>query len=309
MLAFAAPTVVVRFLTCSALVTILWESTLSVVPYCDERRLTPKHRLELFIQVLHAVQYAHQKGIIHRDIKPSNVLVAEYDHRAVPKVIDFGVAKATTQKLTDKTMFTQFGQLVGTFEYMSPEQAKLNQMDIDTRSHIYSLGVLLSELLTGETPFDRSRLRSAAFEELLRIIREDEPPILSTRLTTSASLAAASAKRGTEPKKLGSLIRGELDWIVMKAIDKERSRRYETPNAFAEDVQRFLNQEAVAARPASAAYLDTYAAAQAACGDFTEAVKWQTAAISLLKPEADKTDYEIRLKLYEAEKPYRGHSP
>ncbi len=140
-----------------------------ITNYCDDHHLTPKERLELFVQVLHAVQHAHQKGIIHRDIKPSNVLVAEYDHQAVPKVIDFGVAKATSRKLTDKTMFTQFGQLVGTLEYMSPEQAKLNQMDIDTRCDIYSLGVLLYELLTGDTPFDRQRLRAAAFEEMAAI--------------------------------------------------------------------------------------------------------------------------------------------
>lgn len=158
-----------------------------ITRYCDAHKLSLQERLELFIPVCHAVQHAHQKGIIHRDIKPTNVLVAEYDDRAVPKVIDFGVAKATAQKLTDRTMFTEFGQVIGTVEYMSPEQAKFNQLDIDTRTDIYSLGVLLYELLTGSTPLDRDRLREAAFDEVLRIIREEEPPKPSTRLSSSQS--------------------------------------------------------------------------------------------------------------------------
>jgi len=225
-----------------------------ITRYCDEHYLTPKQRLELFLPVLHAVQHAHQKGVIHRDIKPTNVLIAEYDHLPVPKVIDFGVAKATGHKLTEKTMFTQYGQLVGTLEYMSPEQAKLNQLDIDTRSDIYSLGVLLYELLSGHTPFDRQRLRTAAFEEMLRIIREEEPPTPSTRLSASDTLAAVSANRNTEPRKLNSLLRGELDWIVMRAMDKDRSRRYETANSFAADIQCYLDNQPVRACPPSRAY-------------------------------------------------------
>jgi len=223
-----------------------------ITKYCDDNHLTPRERLELFIPVCHAVQHAHQKGIIHRDIKPSNVLVALYDGRPVPKVIDFGVAKATSQKLTERTMFTQFGQIVGTLEYMSPEQADLNQLDIDTRSDIYSLGVLLYELLTGTTPFERKRLREAAFDELLRIIREEEPPKPSTRLSTTDELPSIAASRKTEPRKLSGLVRGELDWIVMKALEKDRSRRYETANGFAMDVQRYLADEPVQACPPSA---------------------------------------------------------
>ncbi|MEZ6076964.1 MAG: protein kinase [Pirellulaceae bacterium] len=192
--------------------------------------------------------------MIHRDIKPSNVLVAEYDDRAVPKIIDFGLAKAMEKRLTAKTMFTEFGQIVGTPDYMSPEQAKLNQMDIDTRSDIYSLGVLLYELLSGNTPFDRQRLRSAAFDELLRIIRDEEPPKPSQRLSTVDTLPSIAANRRITPAELTRQLSGELDWIVMKAIEKERSRRYETANGLADDLRRYLNDEPVEACPPSTAY-------------------------------------------------------
>ena len=225
-----------------------------ITSYCDAHRLTPRQRLELFVPVCLAVHHAHQKGIIHRDLKPSNVLVALYDGRPIPKVIDFGIAKATGPQLTNKTLVTGFGAIVGTLEYMSPEQAEVNQLDIDTRSDIYSLGVLLYELLAGTPPFSREDLEKAGMLEMLRVIREKEPSKPSLKLSTAVGLPTLAANRGTEPAKLTRLVRGELDWIVMKALEKDRSRRYENANGFAMDVSRFLADEPVQACPPSAGY-------------------------------------------------------
>jgi len=225
-----------------------------ITKFCDDNKLTPRERLALFVPVCHAIQHAHQKGIIHRDVKPSNVLVTMYDDKPVPKVIDFGVAKAIEQRLTEKTMFTQFGALVGTFEYMSPEQAEMNAFGVDTRSDIYSLGVLLYELLTGTTPLERKRLREAALDELVRLIREEEAPRPSARLSSSNNLLKIAAARNTEPARLSKLVRGEIDWIVMKCLEKDRSRRYETANGVARDLERYLADEPVEACPPSAHY-------------------------------------------------------
>jgi Leucine-rich repeat (LRR) protein/tRNA A-37 threonylcarbamoyl transferase component Bud32 len=226
-----------------------------VTKYCDEKGLDTRERLELFVQVCNAVQHAHQKGIIHRDLKPSNVLVAIYDSKPVPKIIDFGVAKALHQRLTEATMFTQFGAVVGTLEYMSPEQAEMDALGTDTRSDIYSLGVLLYELLTGTTPMDGKKLRALGYAEMLKTIREVDPPKPSTRLSQSRQdMANISARRHTEPRRLQKLIAGDLDWIVMKCLEKDRTRRYETANGLAMDIQRHINDEAVMASPPGSFY-------------------------------------------------------
>jgi WD40 repeat protein/serine/threonine protein kinase len=225
-----------------------------ITDYCDQRQLTPRERLELFLHVGQAVQHAHQKGIIHRDLKPSNVLVTLHDGTPVVKVIDFGIAKATGRQLTDKTLFTNFAQLIGTPQYMSPEQA-LSGLDVDTRSDIYALGVLLYELLTGTTPFAKERFKEADYDEIRRILREEEPPRPSTRIGTLGQAATTlSTQRKSDPKRLRQLFRGELDWIVMKCLEKDRSRRYETVNGLAMDVRRYLHDEPVEACPPSPTY-------------------------------------------------------
>src|SRR5450432_2777105 len=214
-----------------------------ITEYCDSNKLSTRQRLELFIPVCRAVQHAHQKGIIHRDIKPSNVLVTMHDGVPVPKVIDFGIAKATEGRLTDATVYTAYEQIIGTPAYMSPEQAELSGLDVDTRSDIYSLGVLLYELLTGKTPFDGKELVKSGLEEMRRTLREKEPQRPSTILTTlhGTELKATAEHRHAEPPKLISLRRGDLDWIVMKALEKDRTRRYETANGLAMDIERYLN--------------------------------------------------------------------
>ena len=223
--------------------------------YCDTHKLATKERLALFVDVCRAVQHAHQKGIIHRDLKPTNVLVTSHDGRPVPKIIDFGVAKATNQKLTERTLFTEFRQIIGTPEYMSPEQAEMSGLDVDTRSDIYALGVLMYQLLTGTTPVDPTDLRTAGFEEMTRMIREDEPPSPSTRISKLGGDAEAIAKnRASDAGSLSRLLQGDLDWIVMKALEKDRTRRYETAAAFAEDVSRHLEDRPVEAGPPGTRY-------------------------------------------------------
>jgi WD40 repeat protein/serine/threonine protein kinase/Flp pilus assembly protein TadD len=225
-----------------------------ITEYCNRECLSVRRRLELFVPICQAVQHAHQKGIIHRDLKPSNVLVTLYDDKPVPRIIDFGVAKATAAKLTEQTLVTEFGSVIGTLEYMSPEQAEPGQVDIDTRTDIYSLGVMLYELLTGTTPLRAERLRGAPLLEALRNIREGDPPRPSARLDTSEEVNVVAAQRAVEPKKLVRLVRGDLDWIVMKCLEKDRTRRYETANALARDIERHLNEQAVEACPPSAGY-------------------------------------------------------
>jgi serine/threonine protein kinase/tetratricopeptide (TPR) repeat protein len=229
---------------------------IKITDYCDQNKLSTEERLNLFIQVCNAIQHAHQKGIIHRDIKPSNILVTLHDGKPVPKVIDFGIAKATQGRLTDQTLFTAFEQFIGTPAYMSPEQAEMSGLDIDTRSDIYALGVLLYELLTSRTPFDPKELLQSGIDELRRTIRETEPAKPSTKLGTllAADLTVVAQRRQSDAPKLVHLLRGDLDWIVMKSLEKDRTRRYETANGLAMDIQRYLTNEPIVARPPSTLY-------------------------------------------------------
>jgi eukaryotic-like serine/threonine-protein kinase len=225
-----------------------------ITEYCDRARLSPRERLALFVPVCEAVQHAHQKGVVHRDLKPSNILVALYDGRPVPKVIDFGIAKATGPRLTDRSIYTEVGALVGTLEYMAPEQAELNNLDIDTRADVYALGAILYELLTGSVPFSRQELQAAGFLEMLRVIREVEPPRPSTKLSKSGTLPSVADVRRTDPQKLVSLMRGELDWIILKCLEKDRGRRYQAASGLARDLEHYLADEPVEACPPTAGY-------------------------------------------------------
>jgi eukaryotic-like serine/threonine-protein kinase len=226
-----------------------------ITRYCDQLHLPVRERLALFGPVCQAIQHAHQKGIIHRDIKPSNVLVCIQDGRPVPKVIDFGVAKALHQRLTDESIYTEIGAIVGTLEYMSPEQAEMSPLGVDTRADVYALGLLLYELLTGFTPLDKQRLRQAVYSEMVRLIKEEVPSKPSTRLTQSQeTLASVAALRRTEPARLKKELRGDLDWIAMKALEKDRTRRYEAASGLARDVERYLHDEPVEACPPSVGY-------------------------------------------------------
>jgi serine/threonine protein kinase len=279
-----------------------------ITDYCDQNQLATQERLELFRQVCQAVQHAHQKGIIHRDLKPSNVLVTLQDGTPLVKIIDFGIAKAMGQPLTDKSLFTGFAHLVGTPLYMSPEQAALSNVDVDTRSDIYSLGVLLYELLTGTTPFDKKRLKTVGFDELRRIIREEEPPRPSTRISTIGQAETmASEKRQSDPRKLSRLFRGELDWIMMKALEKDRNRRYETASAFAADVERYLTDEPVLACPPSRGYrlgklMRKHRAAALAAAAFVGLLLTGAAVSTWQAVRATKAEHLAQVRLRQIEK-------
>ncbi len=279
----------------------------TIVQFCDQRKSTTNHRLELFIDVCQAVQHAHQKGVIHRDLKPSNVLVTLHDGVPVVKVIDFGVAKAISEPLTQSTIYTRFTQMIGTPPYMSPEQAELSGLDIDTRSDIYSLGVMLYELLTGTTPFDQERLQRVGFDELRRIIRHEDPPRPSTRLSTlMQTMTMSSGLNASNLHELTTVLRGDLDWVVMKALEKDRRRRYESAADFARDVRRYLNYEPVIARPPSPWYrfskfarrnkvaITTASLVLAALLVGTAVSVWQ--AIRATRAEAAANDFVEKLK-------------